>query len=137
MTSRSSIPLLSVRFASVMLMGSHSFRRVACDKDQPAVLPPSTWRTWPVMKEASSDAMKTIALASSSERPSGPIGTVTLAPLLAKATAAARPMAVSPPVIKTTGVLMVQSFQVLPSTDAAADGGDLGGSGVCRKDFVG
>jgi hypothetical protein len=34
-------------------------------------------------------------------------------------------------------VLMVQSFQVLPSTDAAADGGDLGGSGACRKDFVG
>src|SRR5438876_394609 len=44
--------------------------------DDQWVLPPSTLRTWPVMKEASSDAMKTIALASSSERPRRPIGTV-------------------------------------------------------------
>src|SRR5271169_6605978 len=43
--------------------------------DQLAVLPPSTLRIWPVMNEASSDAMNTIALASSSERPRRPIGT--------------------------------------------------------------
>ena len=39
-------------------------------------LPPSTLRTWPVTNEASSDAMKTIALATSSERPRRSIGTV-------------------------------------------------------------
>ena len=38
------------------------------------VLPPSTLMTWPVMNEASSDAMKTIALATSSERPRRSIG---------------------------------------------------------------
>src|SRR3954464_2381787 len=46
------------------------------EQDQLAVLPPSTLRTWPVMYDASSDAMKTIALASSSERPRRAIGTV-------------------------------------------------------------
>src|SRR6202789_1274978 len=40
------------------------------------LLPPSTLRTWPVMNEASSDAMKTIAFAISSERPRRFIGTV-------------------------------------------------------------
>jgi uncharacterized protein (DUF169 family) len=44
--------------------------------DQLAVLPPSTLRICPVMNEASSDAMKTIACACSSERPRRPIGTV-------------------------------------------------------------
>src|SRR6478752_483876 len=48
----------------------------ASGQDQPAVLPPSTLRTWPVMNDASSEAMKTIALASSAERPRRPIGTV-------------------------------------------------------------
>src|SRR5260370_38468644 len=44
--------------------------------DQLAVLPPSTLRTSPVTNEAWSDAIKTIALATSSERPSRPIGTL-------------------------------------------------------------
>src|SRR4029077_4058076 len=50
-------------------------QNVAPGQDQPAVFPPSTLRTWPVINEASSDAMKTIALASSSDRPRRPIGT--------------------------------------------------------------
>src|SRR5882757_3259840 len=37
--------------------------------------PPSTLRMWPVMDEASSDVMKTIAAASSSDRPRRAIGT--------------------------------------------------------------
>src|SRR6185295_8690414 len=40
------------------------------------LLPPSTLRMWPLINEASSDAMKTIALASSSVRPRRPMGTV-------------------------------------------------------------
>src|SRR6202030_3942654 len=47
-------------------------------QDQLTVLPPSTLRIWLVMYEASSEAMKTIALASSSERPRRPIGTVVI-----------------------------------------------------------
>src|ERR1700722_8753365 len=85
--------------------------------------------------------MKTIALASSSERPSGPIGTVTLAPLLAKAMAAARPMPERPPVIKATGLLMVQSFQVWPP-DAGSGGRRVSGrlwrppERLCRLSFI-
>src|SRR5260370_21731504 len=117
------------------------------------------------MNEAWSDAMKTIALASSSERPRRPIGTpvtraalfsgvpvkrvnmpvsvgpgatpftripdlaisrhrlgdafdgvlaADIAPFLAKATAAARPMPLNAPVIKTTGLLICNPRNLLP-----------------------
>ena len=50
------------------------------------VIPPSTLRTWPVIKEASSEAMKTMAFACSSEMPSRAIGTcVTRVALLGQA----------------------------------------------------
>src|SRR6476620_6909045 len=52
-------------------------------------------------KECSSLAS---ALPASSRRPA----TTTVAPFLAKAKAAARPMPVRPPVINTTGVLMIR-----------------------------
>src|SRR6267154_693160 len=43
--------------------------------DQLMVIPPSTLRMWPVMNEAASDAMKTIASACSSDTPRRAIGT--------------------------------------------------------------
>jgi hypothetical protein len=43
--------------------------------DQLMVMPPSTLRIWPVINEAASDAMKTIASACSSDTPRRAIGT--------------------------------------------------------------
>jgi len=59
------------------------------------------------------------------------------APPVAKATAVARPSRFSAPVIKTTGLLMFQSFQVWPSPAAAASDPELGSAGAAEKDFVG
>src|SRR5258708_13744840 len=55
----------------------------------------------------------TSAFPASSRRPA----TTTFAPFLAKARAAARPMPVKPPVIKTTWVLIPRSFDRPPKTD--------------------
>ena len=63
----------------------------------------SSWRTSALMNSASEPKARsslTSALPASSRRPA----TTTFAPFLAKATAAARPMPVSPPVINTTGL---------------------------------
>src|SRR5271156_6667001 len=68
----------------------------------------SSLRTSVLMNSASDPrerSSETSALPTSSRRPA----TTTFAPFLANATAAARPMPVSPPVIKTTGVSMVSS----------------------------
>ena len=48
-----------------MALGPGAEQTSAPRRDQLAVLPPSTLRTWPVTNEAWSDAIKTIALASS------------------------------------------------------------------------
>jgi hypothetical protein len=84
MTSRSSIPPLSVRFASIVLIWSHSFEDSRAMEDRPLTGRGANLRArtgsisgvttidvedMAVMNDASSDAMKTIALASSSERP--------------------------------------------------------------------
>src|SRR6266404_1039590 len=69
----------------------------------------SSLRTSALMNSASEPKERsslTSALPASSRRPA----TTTFAPFLAKATAAARPMPVSPPVINTTGVLMIDSL---------------------------
>src|SRR5216684_8781886 len=69
----------------------------------------------------------------SSRRPA----TTREAPCVAKAIAVARPMPVSAPVIKTTGLLMVQFLQVWPSRAATASDPELGSAGAAEKDFVG
>src|SRR6476620_2521545 len=81
----------------------------------------------------------TSALPAPSRRPA----TTTFAPFLAKATAAARPIPVKAPVIKTTGLPIVHSPAL-----AAEHGsyfllrvgcrveGDMGCPGACEKDFV-
>src|SRR5580692_9930818 len=69
----------------------------------------------------------TIWLPISSRRPA----TTTLAPFLAKATAAARPMPVSAPVINTTGLLIFR-----PSRFRASTAAQLGNPGARGKDFV-
>ena len=47
----------------------------APEEHQLMVMPPSTLRMWPVMNEAASDAMKTIASACSAEMPRRAMGT--------------------------------------------------------------
>src|ERR1700694_4850290 len=88
----------------------------------------------------------TSAFPASSRRPA----TTTFAPFLAKATAAARPMPVKPPVINTTGLLMVSSqcaaLHAKYGMGAAASAGrnrrsgfvaqDIGRPSACEKDFV-
>src|SRR3984893_7517572 len=79
----------------------------------------SSLRTSALMNSASEPKERsslTSALPASSRRPA----TTTFAPFLAKATAAARPMPVSAPVIKTTGLLMDQSFRIWPPRWAEA-----------------
>src|SRR5882724_1420183 len=113
----------------------------------------SSLRTSALMNSASEPKERnslTSALPASSRRPA----TTTLAPFLAKATAAARPMPVSPPVINTTDVLMIDSLIDLrfgaaeANTRAVFVGSpwrlpialvieDLGAHCVTGKDFVG
>src|SRR4051812_37718912 len=91
----------------------------------------------------------TSAFPASSRRPA----TTTFAPFLAKATAAARPMPVSPPVINTTGLLICNplNFDALPAEYGSETSGrgletensrkclvesHVVSSGVREKDFV-
>src|ERR1700693_4669817 len=77
----------------------------------------SSLRTSALMNSASEPKERsslTSALPASSRRPA----TTTFAPFLAKATAAARPMPVSPPVIKTTGLLIFYSSRYAPPLPA-------------------
>src|SRR5580700_2361947 len=114
----------------------------------------SSFRTSALMNSASEPKERssfTSALPASSRRPA----TTTLAPFLAKATAAARPMPVNPPVINTTGLPIFRSLTVsrfLPADhgwqrpdDNEAHGQPpralplrtkLGIPGACEKDFV-
>src|ERR1700730_11013279 len=83
----------------------------------------SSLRTSALMNSASEPKDRsslTSALPASSRRPA----TTTLAPFLAKATAAARPMPVNPPVINTTGLLICASsqFAALPAEYGMAPG---------------
>src|SRR6478672_6593024 len=113
----------------------------------------SSLRTSALMNSASEPKERsslTSALPASSRRPA----TTTFAPFLAKATAAARPMPVKPPVINTTGLLICdpREFAALPAEHgtgpmAAAfrDRGHFSGTfveryvaspGAREKDFV-
>src|SRR5436309_2537415 len=74
----------------------------------------------------------TSALPASSRRPA----TTTFAPFLAKAMAAARPMPLKPPVIKTTGLLILLSFVTSPTSavDREHLTGGEGGSARSEED---
>src|ERR1700735_1371301 len=112
----------------------------------------SSLRTSALMNSASEPKERsslTSALPTSSRRPA----TTTFAPFLAKATAAARPMPVSPPVTNTIGVLMIDSLtnlraepqKPLPRRSLSTHRRlpvalvvkDLGTHCVAEKDFVG
>src|ERR1700734_3250952 len=78
----------------------------------------------------------TSALPASSRRPA----TTTFAPFLAKATAAARPIPVRAPVIRTTGLSMVLLLLTGPCKqnvgNEALSAGDVGPRSGVEKDFV-
>src|SRR4029077_11176741 len=113
----------------------------------------SSLRTSALMNSASEPRDRsslTSALPASSRRPA----TTTFAPFLAKAMAAARPMPLKAPVIKTTGVLMGNPRNVLPYRQCMEAGpfgrgfrdrdqsqvlcveSHVGSPGACEKDFV-
>src|SRR3984893_15117743 len=113
----------------------------------------SSLRTSALINSASEPKARsslTSALPASSRRPA----TTTFAPFFAKATAAARPMPVRPPVIKTTGLLLIcdprnflpyrQSMEVNPlprlgrptPVVGALPESDLTSPGAREKDFV-
>src|SRR5712691_7429975 len=113
----------------------------------------SSLRTSALMNSASEPNERsslTSALPASSRRPA----TTTFAPFLAKATAAARPMPVKAPVIKTTGLLILLSSQcaALPAEHGSGPSGrglrdrdrsqvlslkgHVGSPGAPEKDFV-
>src|SRR5207237_204457 len=73
----------------------------------------SSLRTSALMNSASEPKERS-SLASASPASLRRPATTTFAPFLAKATAAARPMPVKPPVIKTTGLLMCNPRNLLP-----------------------
>src|SRR5712691_9722977 len=92
------------------------------------LLTSSSLRTSALMNSASEPKARsssTSALPASSRRPA----TTTFAPFLAKATAAARPMPVRPPVIKTTGLFIALLLPLLPRLN-------LGSDCALEKDFV-
>src|SRR6476646_5706556 len=114
----------------------------------------SSLRTSALMNSASEPKERsslTSAFPASSRRPA----TTTFAPFLAKATAAARPMPVSPPVINTTGLLICDplNFAALPAEYGSGTSGrgletensrkvpfvgsHVVSSGAREKDFVG
>src|SRR5258708_4277355 len=91
------------------------------------VLPPSTLRTWPVMNRASSDAMKTMPSATSSERPRRPSGTVVTRAALFSAVPVNRvsmPVSVGPGATALTRIPDLASSSatdlVMPSTACLA-----------------
>src|SRR5271156_3493245 len=68
-------PLLLPSWFSALIVTGRGANLRARNLDQLTLWPPSTLRIWPVINEAASDAMKTIASACSSEMPRRAMGT--------------------------------------------------------------